>query len=94
MDKATRRALKHLSYVPRFRDHTIHYRTNVLFGKTKVSPCTIQGRGPAVTLAASGCLPAAGARHAVRPQRRRPQPRGHSGGGNPARCFGSDDVQR
>ncbi len=35
VDKATRRALKHLNYVPRFRGHTIHYSSNVLFGKTE-----------------------------------------------------------
>ena len=36
VDKATRKALKHLTYVPRFRDHTIHYPITVLYGKTKV----------------------------------------------------------
>ena len=36
MDKATRKALKHLTYVPRFRSHTIHYPLTVLYGKTKV----------------------------------------------------------
>ena len=38
VDKATRKALKHLTYVPRFRGHTVHYLTNVHFGKTKVGP--------------------------------------------------------
>jgi hypothetical protein len=36
VDKATRKALKHLMYVPRFRAHTIHYPLTVLYGKTKV----------------------------------------------------------
>lgn len=36
VDKATRKALKHLTYVPRFREHTIHYPITVLYGKTKV----------------------------------------------------------
>ena len=36
VDKATRKALKHLTYVPRFRGHTIHYPITVLYGKTKV----------------------------------------------------------
>ncbi len=35
VDKATRKALKHLTYVPRFRGHTIHYPLTVLYGKTK-----------------------------------------------------------
>jgi len=36
VDKATRRALKSLTYVPRFRGHTIYYPTTVLFGKSKL----------------------------------------------------------
>lgn len=36
VDKATRRAIKSLSYVPRFREHTIYYPTTVQFGKTKL----------------------------------------------------------
>lgn len=36
VDKATRKALKHLTYVPRFREHTIHYPITVLYGKTKL----------------------------------------------------------
>lgn len=42
VDKATRKALKHLMYVPRFRAHTIHYPLTVLYGKTKVrQPSTV-----------------------------------------------------
>lgn len=37
VDKATRKALRHLTYVPRFRDHTIHYPITMLYGKTKAS---------------------------------------------------------
>lgn len=42
MDKATRRALKSLTYVPRFRGHTIYYPTTVLFGKSKVRLIPLQ----------------------------------------------------
>ncbi len=84
MDKATRRALKHLSYVPRFRDHTIHYRTNVLFGKTKVP---FPSRAPAPSSQGACCpssqpprLPS-GSRGVVHTQCHRPEPCGPSAQG-------------